>query len=341
MIKAMKSYVIDNPKNMVLQTEEGARPGENFAKVRITKAGISESDIQLYAGGGSYPIVPGRQGAGVVSEIAEDNPAGLKKGDRVFLNPYIPCRNCFHCKTNRPELCPDMSILGVNRDGFLRDFANIPLENLIRLPEQVSDTEAIFTEYISLAHEILDTLGIEKGDHIAIVGGDVLGNILAQLAIFHQAIPVLIDSHEQNLETARQTKIYYTISEEKDVETFLSSITGGRLAKFVVYISGQKKQIRRSLNYCRNGGTVAVAGFNSDKLTANLSVVLERQLKIIGFNKGFSEMRSALNTLATKSILIEPLIKKIIKFKDVPYAFSSQAENGDDAIYQMIVDCII
>ena len=199
MIKAMKSYVIDNPKNMVLQTEEGARPGENFAKVRITKAGISESDIQLYAGGGSYPIVPGRQGAGVVSEIAEDNPAGLKKGDRVFLNPYIPCRNCFHCKTNRPELCPDMSILGVNRDGFLRDFANIPLENLMRLPEQVSDTEAIFTEYISLAHEILDTLGIEKGDHIAIVGGDVLGNILAQLAIFHQAIPVLIDSHEQNL----------------------------------------------------------------------------------------------------------------------------------------------
>ena len=109
----------------------------------------------------------------------------------------------------------------------------------------------------------------------------------------------------------------------------------------MVYISGQKKQIRRSLNYCRNGGTVAVAGFNSDKLTANLSVVLERQLKIIGFNKGFSEMRSALNTLATKSILIEPLIKKMIKFKDVPYAFSSQAENGDDAIYQMIVDCII
>ena len=337
----MKSYVIDRANSMVLQSEEGTRPEPGYAKIRITKAGISESDVLLYAGGGSYPIIPGRQGAGVVSEIAEDNPAGLQKGDRVFLNPYVPCKNCFYCKTNRREFCPDMGIFGVNRDGFLRDFANIPIENLVRLPEQVSDSEAIFTEYISLAHEILDTLAIEKGDHIAIVGGDVLGNILAQLAIFHQAIPVLIDSHEQNLATAKQTKIYYTISEEEDVEKFLASITGGRLAKYVVYIAGQKKQIRRALNYCRNGGTVAIAGFNADKLTANLSLVLGRQLHVIGFNKGFSETRSALNTLATKSILIEPLINKIIKFKDVPAAFAAQAESTDDAVYQTVVDCIV
>lgn len=337
----MKSYIIDKPGHIFLQSEEGVPPAEQCAKVRITKAGISESDILRYTGQGTFPIVPGRQGSGVVSEIGE-NSSGLVKGDRVFLNPYLPCGTCYHCKTGHPELCHHMGILGVNQDGFLRDFANIPISNLIRLPDQVSDTEAIFTEHIALAHEILDTLHLEKGDHIAVVGGDILGNLIAQLAIFHQAIPVLIDSHERNLETARETKIYYTINENQDVETFLNSITGGRLARFVVYVSGERKTLRRALNYCRNGGTVAIAGYDSNALsTADLTTVLDRQLRLIGFNKGFVELRSALNTLATKSILIEPLIRKLIKFKDIPAAFASQAENADDAIYQTIVDCIV
>ena len=338
----MKSYLIDRPHHILLQSEEGVAPPQGCAKIRMTKAGISESDILRYLGQGNYPVIPGRQGAGVVSEIDPDNPMGLVKGDRVFVNPYLPCGNCYHCKTGHPELCYHMRVLGGNLDGFLRDFGNFPIENLMKLPDQVTDTEAIFTEYIALAHEVLDTLHIEKGDHIAVVGGDVLGNIIAQLAIYHQAIPILIDSHERNLEIAKETKIYYTINENEDVETFLNSVTGGRLAKFVVYVSGEKKTVKRALNYCRNGGTVAVAGFESnDVSSANLSVIMERQMRLIGFNKGYVELRSALNTLATKSILVAPLIGKLVRFLDVPDVIAAEANNADDAIYQTVVDCIV
>ena len=99
---------------------------------------------------------------------------------------------CYFCKTQDYCNCQNMGIYGLNRDGFLRDFAVLPPKNLRLLPENVQIGDAIFVEYIATAIRLLDKIDIQKGDHVAIMGGDILGNIIAQLVIYYQAIPILI-----------------------------------------------------------------------------------------------------------------------------------------------------
>lgn len=316
-------------------------PEAEYVKVRITKAGITDSDIALYLGedGSGYPIIGGRQAAGVISEIAEDNIYCLKKGDRVLINPYLPCRECIQCKTNRASECQNMKIMGVNTDGFFRDFINVPIQNVMPLPEQVKDHEALFTEYISLALEVLDVLNMEKGDHVAIVGGDILGNILAQLIMYYQAIPILIDSNEQNLETARKSGIYFTIRDDSDVRGQLNQITGGRLAKYVIYVSGAKRSFRNTLEFAAVGGTIAIAGFMDSSMKVDLSMALRRRLSIVSINNGYREMRSALNIVATRTVNLEPLSAVTGKFAEIPAIIEKHADEfSSDEMFQVIID---
>ena len=337
----MKNYAVTQGKTLELFSLPPSSPEQGFAKVRITKAGISYTDLLVYQGEASLPLVPGRQGTGVISEIAEDNIYGLKKGDRVLINPYLPCNNCFYCKTEQPSRCDNMKIMGLSADGLLTDFKNIPISNLMHLPKQVNDEDALFSEYISLALDVLDTLNIEKGDQVAIVGGNTLGNILAQLTIYYQAIPILIDNNAKNLEKAESTGIYYTISGDGDVNSFLSQITGGRLAKYVIYVSGVKKSINNALSYCSNGGIIAVTGFAASSMNADIGMALNNQLKIFTFNNGYNQMSSAINMLATGAVNVQGLITSKIKFNEIAECFLKNGSTiTSDQLFQAVADCL-
>ncbi len=337
----MKNFVVNAPKTMQLVSLPPAPPKSGSAKVRVTKSGLCFFDLASYNGTGQLPIVPGRQGAGVISEIAEDNIYGLNKGDRVLITPYLPCGECFYCKTEQPSRCENMRVLAKNTDGLWTDFKNLPMENLMLLPAQVDDRAALFAESISIAIEVLDALGIEKGDQIAIVGGNVLANVLAQLAIYYQAIPVLIDNNAKNLEKAAECGIYYTVSGDADVGAYLNQVTGGRLAKYVVYVSGAKKSISNALSYCAKGGTVAVTGFAAPAMTADISMVLKNQLRIVTADNGYSNFASAINLLATGAVDVLPLISETVAFADVPDYVAKNADGiTADQLFFSAVDCL-
>ncbi len=339
----MKGFSFTAKQTIEAVQRPAAAPEAEFVKVRITKTGITDTDIALYLGeeNAAYPIIGGRQAAGVISEIAEDNIYCLKKGDRVLINPYLPCRECIQCKTNRASECQNMKIMGVNTDGFFRDFINVPIQNIMPLPEQVKDHEALFTEYISLALEVLDMLNMEKGDHVAIVGGDILGNILAQLTMYYQAIPILIDTSEKNLEAARKSGIYFTIQDGAGVRDQLNQITGGRRAKYVIYVSGAKRSFRNTLEFAAVGGTIAIAGFMDSAMKVDLSTALKRRLSIVTINNGYREMRSALNIVATRTVHLEPLSTVTGKFAEIPEIIKARADEfTSDEMFQVIIDTL-
>lgn len=341
----MKGYTITAPKNIELITKDSIPAPENYAKIRITKAGIHSFDIKLFKGNNlaKYPVIPSRQAAGVISEIAEDNEKNLKKGDKVFINPHIPCKECFQCKMDDTNICSDMKIMGYNTDGFLLDFINVPISNLIKLPDQVSDSDAIFSDSISMGLQVLSALKIEKGDYIAIVGGNAFGNIVSQLVMYYQAVPVLIDENDVNIKKAKASGIYYIVSKDDDAHKIINQITGGRLAKYVVYISGSNYDLQKASELCTEGGTICLCNYagTENNLTINLKDIIKRNLKILTFNNGFYQLQAALNILATKSITVSSLINETIKFNEIPKAFKNYSELlEDDTIFELIVDSL-
>lgn len=200
----MKTCKIVFPR--VLQTEE--RPDNisspEQAKVKITSALLTAVEYAAYRGDEDlkYPLVPGRFAVGIVVEAGE-NCCAVEKGTRVYLNGVYACG-----QDAEEKLC----VAGADCDGFLRDFIVTDEEKLSPLPAAVSDKEAVFTEAVALCEAVADKIEADKGRHIAVIGATALGMILCQLLIYHQAVPVLIDSDPEKLKKANRAGIYYTLA---------------------------------------------------------------------------------------------------------------------------------
>mgnify|MGYP004646864375 FL=1 len=308
----MESWKINHLGKINLTYEELSAEGK--VKVKVSKALLDNTDLNLLKGEGNrYPITPSHIAIGNVSE--EYPELGLKFGEKVLLSPYLASGVSHDRKV---YIAPNVDVMGIDCDGFLKDFVAINRENVYILPDSVSETEALFVENIALGVKIFSDLDIEKGETVVIIGGSSLGILLCQLAIYYQTIPILIDTDDERLSIATDMGVYYTVNpREADVLGQILSFTSGRMADFVVYDPNTDTPLQPAMQYCRKQGKIAIVGHKKTKATVELSKLLANQLQLIGINNGYDEIATAINLLATKSIDPSFIQAKTIEFEDV------------------------
>ena len=156
----------------LVKSEEELVPETGKRRVRITKVFVNHEDALLCRGKRKikYPLVPGRFATGV---IGDDGSALFPKGTRVLIHSYLPAEDTGAEKRSFCE--DDFRILGRTCDGFLRDFVYAREEELTLLPDSVNDEKALLLYCLALAQATVDTLDVKRGEHIAVVGADILG----------------------------------------------------------------------------------------------------------------------------------------------------------------------
>lgn len=223
----------------------------------------------------------------------------------------------------------------------MRDFISMPLQSIKTLPENVNTEDAVFIDHIAVALNVADSLNIDKGEHVVIAGADPLGVIIAQLVMYYQAIPVILDDNPVNLENAKNSEIYYALSaSDKDFGKKITEITGGRLARYGVYLSGNNMPFGDLLKFTRRGGHIGITGFLSAEMNADLKDALDKQLTIKCIKSGYANIDSAINMLATKSLDLSGIKSEIFKFDEADKAFKTLSEDKNKSIYHAIIDCI-
>ncbi len=313
---------------------------ENCVKVKMLSASLSMSDKMAYEGnltGVTYPIVPGRCGAGMVSEV-DPSVKSFKRGDRVYLSSRVACNECYFCRTGRRSECAHLQTYGKDIDGVLSDFAIVPVETMYNLPDRVSDKEAVFIEHIAIAINTINTLKVGKGDHFAIVGASVLGLILAQVALYYQTVPIVIDNREERLDMARELGIYYTINSAKeDVAKKVFALTGGKMATRVAYtLDSNTLPYEKMLSIVSAYGRVGLVGSDVelDKIQIDARAIVEKTVTLYGINQTTDNITSAINMLAGKDVKVDNFITDI-PFTAIP-EYLDKLKNGEEFI-QLVV----
>ncbi|MDD4839642.1 MAG: zinc-binding dehydrogenase [Clostridia bacterium] len=328
----MKIIQIKTPKmSRTVEIHEERKEGE--VKVKLSKIALSRTDLNLYMGVEEdiYPIIPSHSAIGYVSEA--DEGSGFKLGARVAIDPFVDVSSFSVGK----ERAKAIEVMGITRNGLLADFANVPVECVYALPEGIKDEEAIFLDYISFGSKVFENYDFNKGDYVAIIGSGIFQLILGQLAIYYQIVPILIDQNADKLDDAKNFGIYYTIdASSEDVSERVKEITGGRMAEFSVFLP-KETLFNVAVDITMQGGTVIIAGFDkvSDKLSADVSSILKKQLTIIGVNNGANETASAINLLANKIIKTEGLISKEVDFASASNLFKDWAR--DPSKYRKVI----
>ena len=229
----MKGWLINNDGILTLSdlTHLETNPttlsdDSTLVRVKITKSIISFDDVYLYASETpKINTVLGSVGIGIIMNEVEEGVYSLEKGDRVFITPYKTCNDCIPCRSGNKTGCANLEIAGEDFDGYLREFVDADENALIRIPETVSDTEALYIDAVAKSLSIIDKMNIQKGEHVVILGATNFGIILAQILKYYQSIPIIIDNDENRIKLARECGIYYSISKNNDLVKDISEIT--------------------------------------------------------------------------------------------------------------------
>lgn len=294
-------------------------PQEEYIKVKLTKTPLCASDWSNFLGNyGKYPLIPGRSAVGLVSESEY---ASYKTGQRIYLSPY-------HETSNGTFLTR-----GVDMDGYLGDYALVPINDVYTLPEGMREEEVVFIEDIALAINALERIDLAKGEYLLLYGASYLNIIIAQLAIYYQSIPIIIDKDNDRLEIAENSGIYYTVNfQEELLSNKIVEITAGKLVDHIVFDTDAFNDIDAFTEYVKNHGNICLVGFNKypGKITCDMQRIICGELSIIGVTDGYTAIPSAINMIANKIINTEQLIENITEFDQVP---DMLYELSDKAVY--------
>ena len=312
----MKAWILEEPGKLVLRESEPTEITENQVKVKIEQVLLNSADFEIYNGVSKhkYPFILGRNAVGVVSMVAGDNPF-LRKMDRVVIEPYVPCDSCEECKKGEYSKCSNMQELGYNCDGLLRNIIDLPYSQLHHLPDQLTAEKALCVPMVAFCLNVVDSLNLEKGRHIAIFGSTKTGLIIAQLVAYYQAVPVFISTNNELLNIARELGVFYCFNpEETDAEKEVLAITGGRMCKELILLSNSDINMKDVYNVAVTNANICLAGYSNKDSKLSVAQICRRHLNIFGVYNGAGNYSSAINLLATNTVVVDAIMGSTLDF---------------------------
>ncbi len=308
----MKALWLEN--NKISLRDDVPQPQKpNEALIKIRKAGICSTDLELVKGYYPYTGVLGHEFVGEVVEA----PDASWIGARVVGDINAVCGKCEACLNGRSTHCESRTVLGiVNRDGVFAEYTTLPLENLHRVPDSVPDKMAVFTEPLAAALEIQQQIQIKPTDRVLVVGAGRLGQLISQtLALTGCDLHVLArHSFQQNLLTARGIRI---ISAEN---------IQPRKWDVVVEVTGSPDGFNIARTAIRPRGTLVLKSTYKGDMSVNFSSIVVDEINIVGSRCGPFE--PALRLMEKREVDPTVLIAEEYALGDGILAFEKAAKSG-------------
>ncbi|MFJ6632770.1 zinc-dependent alcohol dehydrogenase family protein [Streptomyces sp. NPDC091376] len=202
----MRAAIVEAPGKVSVTTVPDPVPGPRDVVVEVASCGLCGTDLHILQGefAPTLPIVPGHEFAGTVVAAGADV-TGLTVGDRVAVDPSLPCHECRYCRAGRGNLCDRWRAIGVTDPGGAAEFAVAPVANCVRLPEHIDVRDAALIEPLSCAVRGYDVLSGTLGAQVLIYGSGTMGLMMLELAKRTGAAGVdVLDINAERLATAKQ-----------------------------------------------------------------------------------------------------------------------------------------
>jgi threonine dehydrogenase-like Zn-dependent dehydrogenase len=307
----MKALWLENNEVSLRDISTPDRPKEALIKIR--KAGICSTDLELVKGYYPYTGVIGHE---FVGEVVEADDASWI-GQRVVGEINAVCNQCEQCLNGRPTHCENRTVLGiVNRDGTFAEYTQLPISNLHRVPDTVPDEMAVFTEPLAAALEIQEQVQIKPTDRVLLVGAGRLGQLIAQTLSLTGCDLHVVARHtrQQDLLKARGIRV----AAEDAIQPWRWDV--------VVEATGSPDGFALARKAIRPRGTLVMKSTYKGELSVNFSSMVVDEINIVGSRCGPFE--PALRLMESRQVDPTALIADEFNLKDALKAIQRAGEAG-------------
>lgn len=307
----MKSLWLENNKIDLREVPQPQKPNEALVKIR--KAGICSTDLELVRGYYPYTGILGHEFVGEV--VKADDASWI--GQRVVGEINAVCGECEQCLNGRPTHCENRTVLGiVNRDGIFAEYTSLPIANLHKVPASVPDGMAVFAEPLAAALEIQEQISIQPGDRVLLVGAGRLGQLIAQTLALTGCDLQVVARHprQQDLLTARGIRLI----NEADVQKWRWDV--------VVEATGAPSGFALARRAIRPRGTLVLKSTYKGEMSVDFSSIVVDEINIIGSRCGPFE--PALRLMEERQVDPTVLIDAEYPLTEAVKAFERAAQPG-------------
>lgn len=310
----MKALRFENNKLHLAEIERPFK--EDEALVRVVKSGICNTDLEIVRGYAAFSGTIGHEFVGVV-EMAEDAPELV--GKRVVGEINAGCGRCAGCLSGDARHCPDRTVLGiVGRDGAHAEFLTLPARNLLVVPDEVTDDEAVFVEPLAAAYGITEQVLIDAGTKVAVIGDGKLGLLCAQALALKSENVTVIGKHREKL----------SVAEKRNIQTVLheSASKLNRSFDIVVEASGSESGFATALDLLRPRGRLVLKSTFQGRTSLEMWRVVVDEITIVGSRCGM--FSPALDLLKEKKVDVAALISEEFSLDEGVKAMERAAQKG-------------
>jgi threonine dehydrogenase-like Zn-dependent dehydrogenase len=256
--------------------------------------------------------VPIRQGEALVQVTC----AGICNTDLEIVKGYAGCGKCNLCIAGDARHCPERTVLGIKgRDGAFAEFLSLPPQNLIEVPESISDEAAVFIEPLAAAFNILEQITITPSSEVAIVGDGKLAQLITRVIAVTGGRLSAFGKHDEKLELMRSAGAQ-CFHVERDSEP-------KHVFDVVIEASGSARGMSIALNLVKPRGVIVLKSTHHNPTLLDMSLVVVNEIQIIGSRCG--RFRPAIDFLASGGTDVRPLISAEYPLEEGPLAFSKAA----------------
>lgn len=288
-------------------------PQKGEALIRVTLAGICNTDYEITKGYMGYVGVLGHEFVGIVEEVNSEDQSLV--GKRVVAEISWGCDDpeCEWCAQKNYRHCPNRHTIGIwKKDGCMAEYLTVPTNILFEVPDNVSDEQAVFVEPLAAACEILEQLHIEPMKKVVVLGDGKLGLTTALTLNAHNLDVLLVGKHQNKLDIAAaqgvKTKLLNEFTPEKKYDV-------------VVEATGTASGFETSMALTKPRGVLVLKSTVASGKELNLAPIVIDEITVLGSRCG--QFPPALRLLEKNRIDFTPFITKTYSIDDALEAFEA------------------
>lgn len=327
------ALVLEGRERLRLETRRTAPllPGE--VRIRMAAVGICGSDMHYYNTFGNvghrlrHPIVLGHEAAGVVEAVG-DGVAGLRRGDKVVVNPLLHCGRCQACVRGELSLCdnagfPGSALTVPHIDGFFREFFDVPASCCIRAPADADLSVAALADPLACSLHALAKAGSATGKKVLVLGTGPVAATTVAASRLSGALEIVVGGRNPRA---------LAICAGMGADAALNTADDGQLQQcmyydIVVESTGVPALVAYGMRALRKGGVLVQLGSPQGEVSLPWALVMEKELRLVGAMRWNGEFDLAVAYIIGGRVDPSPILTASFPLTQGAEAFAAAADH--------------
>jgi len=341
----MRAVVLTAPRKLHFTERPVPVPAEGEVLIRVQAVGVCGSDVHYYRDGRignrvvTGPLVLGHEFAGEVAVIGP-GVEGWKVGERVAVDPTVPCGQCEFCRQGLIHVCPSVNFSGTPpTDGGYQEFFLSRPANLHRLPQGLSVAEGAMVEPLAVAVHAVNLAQLKAGETVAILGAGSIGLTVLQVARDRGArVVVVTEPLPARRALAAKLGAEQVLNPQEDEAIAMAlNLTDGLGPDVVFECAGSLQTPQQAIDMCRPRGRVLWVGIPpGDTITLSIHEARRKELTLLMARRFLATYPQAIDLAASGKADLACLITHRFGLAETEAAFAVVEQYADGVIKALI-----